>query len=383
MSRKKISVHGLSQALKQHADRLGLSMLGVAPARPSPRLDAYLCWIGAGRHGSMGYMARPDRIARRADLSIILPGARSLIIAALDYFTGWLPPEIGESPWRGQISSYAWGVDYHRELQQRLDALASFLRTEMGGKAATRVYVDTGAVLERSHAEQAGLGFVGKNTMLIHPRRGSLFFLGEIMTDIELAYDDPPAMPGCGGCTRCLSACPTHAFPGPHVLDARRCISYLTIEHKGFIPADLRPLMGSWVYGCDVCQQVCPWQRFAGPAQPGPFARRSDDDGAPLLSSLLALTNEEFDARYVGSPIWRIKRERLVRNACIAAGNSGLPELAHGLIPLLRDASPLVRGHAAWALRRLDAAHEELRAALVTEVDEVVREEIKGALSLE
>lgn len=378
-----ITPENLSRSLKEHASQLGLSMVGIAPARPSPRLDAYLRWIEAGQHGSMGYMARADRVARRVDFSVILPGARSLVIAALDYLTGGPPPEIAEAPGRGRISNYAWGADYHRELERRLEALSSFMRALAGGSASTRVYVDTGAILERSHAEQAGLGFVGKNTMLIHPRRGSFFFLGEIITDAELAYDEPPGMPGCGSCTRCLEACPTDAFPAPYVLDARRCISYLTIEHKDLIPADLRPLMGSWVYGCDICQQVCPWQRFALPAQGGPFAPRSEDHATPPLSGLLSLTTETFDARFAGSPIRRIGRDRLMRNACTAAGNSGLPELARWLIPLLCDAtSPLVRSHAAWALGRLGAGQEELRAALETEVDEDVRGEMLAALSL-
>jgi epoxyqueuosine reductase len=380
MTGKKLSGDTLSRALKLHAHQLGLVMLGITPAHPSPRLDAYLRWIRAGQHGSMGYMARPDRVARRTDLSVILPGARSLIIAALDYFTGWPHAEIVESPRRGRLSNYAWGVDYHYELEGRLEALASFLRANTADQASTHVYVDTGAILERSHAEQAGLGFVGKNTMLIDPRRGSFFFLGEIITDIALVYDEPPAMPGCGQCTRCLSACPTQAFPEPYVLDARRCISYLTIEHKGFIPADLRPLMGNWVYGCDICQQVCPWQRFSRPAPHSPFASLSDDHAAPSLSTLLRLTPETFAELFAGSPVRRIGRDRLVRNACIAAGNSGLPELAQWLIPLLRDASSLVRGHAAWALGTLGVAHDELEAALAVEGDEEARSEIVAAL---
>jgi len=373
-------MHALSRLLKERAAELGFAMLGIVPAKPSPRLNAYLSWIEAGMHGSMGYLTRPDRVARRADLSLILPGARSLIIVAMDYFTGWPPADIVGSPGRGRISSYAWRADYHDIMEARLDTLVGFLQAEVGGQAAARVYVDTGAVLERSHAEQAGLGFAGKNTVLIHPQRGSFFFLGEIITDVELAHNEPPDMPDCGSCTRCLAACPTLAFPAPHVLDARRCISYLTIEYKGFIPSDLRPLMGNWVYGCDVCQNVCPWQRFAQPAHEAHFAAVDAHDIAPPLADLLALDDESFAERFHGSPILRIKRERLVRNACIAAGNSNHPELARWLVPLLHDESPLVRGHAAWALGQLRVADDELQAALTSEVDNEVRSEIEAAL---
>ncbi|MBN1429534.1 MAG: tRNA epoxyqueuosine(34) reductase QueG [Anaerolineae bacterium] len=382
MGSQKIDVRSLSHTLKSRAEQLGFSAPAIAPARPSPHLDAYLRWIDAGMHGSMAYLARPDRIARREDLTIILPGARSLIIVAMNYFTGRPPPEVAESPRRGRVSNYAWGEDYHTVMETRLDTLAGFVQAETGGNVATQVYVDTGAILERSHAEQAGLGFVGKNTMLIHPRRGSFFFLGEIVTDIELVYDEPPDMPECGNCTRCLSACPTQAFTAPYVLDARRCISYLTIEYKGVIPVNLRPLIGNRIYGCDVCQQVCPWQRFAQPASQDCFTAADAQHIAPPLADLLALDAESFSRRFQSSPVRRIGRDRLARNACVAAGNSDLPELARWLIPLLRDESPLVRGHAAWALGRLDTGHDALRSALIVERDQVVRDEIERATLL-
>ncbi len=370
----------LSSSIKQQARELGFSMAGIVPTQPSPQLAAYLRWIEAGMHGSMGYLARGDRIIRRQDLNVILPEARSLIVVGMDYFTARLPEQIAADPLRGRISNYAWGVDYHDLILPRLETLAETIRSEVGGEAATRAYVDTGAILERSHAAQAGLGFTGKNTMLIHPRRGSLFFLGEIITDLELEYDQPPSMPGCGRCTRCLTACPTNAFPQPYVLDARLCISYLTIEHKGFIPRELRPLMGNWIYGCDVCQEVCPWQRFAQPAQEAMFAAVDVDRAAPRLADLLTLNEAGFAERFRGSPIYRIKRERLVRNACIAAGNSNHPELADSIIPLLEDESALVRGHAAWALSQLRMGKDALYKALKQEVDERVANEIRLAL---
>jgi epoxyqueuosine reductase len=375
--------HAFSQRLKEFAEALGFSMLGIVPAEPSPRLAAYLDWIKAGMHGEMGYLAREDRIVRRQDLSVIVPGARSIIIAGLDYYTLKLPDDIALNPLRGRISNYAWAADYHEVMLPRLEQLADYLRSEIGTDAATRAYVDTGAVQERSHAEHAGMGFVGKNTMLIRPRQGSFFFLGEIITDAVLDYDGlsaAPAMPGCGSCTRCLAACPTSAFPRPYVLDARRCISYLTIELKGYIPLDLRPLMGNWVYGCDVCQDVCPWQRFAKPQWDSAFQPLDFDRAVPPLTTLLQLDERRFADLFGGSPIYRIKRDRMVRNACIAAGNSAHPALSTYLMPLLRDQSALVRGHAAWALGELRQGHRELLSALQTEVDVQVQAEIRQAL---
>ncbi len=298
-------------SIRHQAAALGFSQVGAIPAAPSPTLDAYLRWVEAGMHGEMGYMARPDRLARRQDLNVILPGVRSLVIVALEYGTNAVPEAVLRDPRRGRISNYAWGVDYHDIMTPRLERLAGWLREEAGADVQARVYVDTGAVLERSHAQQAGLGFVGKNTMLIHPRRGSYMFLGEIMLTAELdRYDTPGRETMCGTCRRCLDACPTGAFPRPYVLDARRCISYLTIELKGTIPPELRPLMGNWVYGCDVCQQVCPFTKFVQPSAEPDLWPVDADRAAPPLADLLALDAEAFRARFAGSPIARIKRDR-------------------------------------------------------------------------
>jgi len=376
-------VKALSQRIKEAGRDLGFSIVGITPAQPSPRVAAYLRWIKAGMHGSMSWMAREDRQIRRQDLTVILPEARSLVVAALDYHTLQLPEDIAADPARGRISNYAWNLDYHDVMLPRLEELATFIEREAQGAVAYRAYVDTGAILERSHAEDAGLGFVGKNTMLIHPRRGSCFFLGEIITDLELAHDDAPEMPGCGSCTRCLRACPTRAFPEPYVLDARLCISYLTIEHRGAIPRELRPRMGNWVYGCDVCQDVCPWQRFA---QPSPwtktFAPADLERAAPPLSRLLALDEAEFRESFSSSPVERIGRDQLVRNACVAAGNSGDRTLAAFLTLLLGDESELVRGHGAWALGALNTGREALQAAYSHEDDPDVRSELRAALDV-
>lgn len=342
-----------SATMKLQAAALGFNRVGVTRAEPSPHLSAYREWVAAGMHASMGYMARPDRVARREDLNIILPGARSLVLVGLDY-TAMRPRK--ESAGRGRIAAYAFGDDYHRVMEPRLRELAAWLAAQSGDAPAWKVYVDTGALLERSHAQQAGLGFIGKNTMLIHPRRGSSFFIGEIITDLAFdIYDTPLADSLCGACTRCLNACPTDAFPRPFVLDARRCISYLTIEHKGSIPQELRPKMGSWVYGCDICNAVCPWNRFAMPPTEPTFSPAHEDHVAPPLDWLLNLTDDTFAEHFAGSAILRIKRARLLRNACVAAGNSG----ERALIPLLErlaagDADEWVREAAMWARTTLE-----------------------------
>lgn len=368
-------------AIKDKARTLGFSMAGVIPATPGRRLDAYLRWIAAGMHGEMGYMARPDRVIRRRDPGVILPAVRSIVCVGLDYYTLRLPEDIANDSARGRISNYAWGADYHDVMTPRLEELADWLRAQAGGDVVSRVYVDTGAILERDHAETAGLGFTGKNTMLIAPRRGSWFFLGDLLTTLPLDYDTPrQAMPGCGTCRRCLDACPTHAFPQPYVLDARRCISYLTIELKGWIPRELRPLMGNWIYGCDVCQDVCPFNRFAPQTVEAAFF--ADENGwnaaAPPLLDLLELDEAAFQARFADSPILRIRRRRLVRNACVAAGNWGSPTAVTPLIALLTDPEPLVRGHAAWALRQIggEAAETAVATALQHENDPDVRAEM-------
>ncbi|MDT8305210.1 MAG: tRNA epoxyqueuosine(34) reductase QueG [Anaerolineae bacterium] len=374
----------LAEQVKGKARELGFSMAGIVTAQRGRRLDAYLDWVAQEYHGQMGYMARPDRLARRQDLNVILPGVRSLISVGLDYATLAPPPHIAEDPSRGRMSNYAWGADYHDVMTPRLQELAAWLAAQAGGEVHSRVYVDTGAILERDHAAAAGLGFVGKNTMLIGPRRGSWFFLGELLTTLPLEPDPAPAaMPGCGTCRRCLDACPTAAFPRPYVLDARRCISYLTIELKGWIPRELRPLMGNWVYGCDVCQVVCPFNRFARPSPEPAFYPESWDAVLPPLAELLRLDDDTFNARYAGSPLKRIKRERLVRNACVAAGNWGSPQALPALLPLLADASPLVRGHAAWAIGQIGTENGRgaLAQALARETDEHVRGELVLALN--
>jgi epoxyqueuosine reductase len=320
----------------------------------------------------MNYLARADRVTRRRDLNVILSGAQALVLVGVDFSTLRLPESFLSDPARGRIAQYAWNKDYHHVLTSRLEELAAWL------KISARAYVDTGAILERDHAWQAGLGFIGKNTMLINPRRGSHFFLGELLTTATFdVYDQPSRETQCGTCARCLAACPTNAFPQPHVLDARLCISYLTIEHKSAIPRELRPKLGNWVFGCDVCQTVCPWNRFAVQTLETEFFPADENRAAPPLAELLQLNEAGFRARFARSPIERLGRARLVRNACVAAGNSQQSVFAPQLIHLLADESPLVRAHAGWALSRLDGAfaRAELTRRLLSESDEMARAE--------
>ena len=371
----------LTRDLKVHAAALGFNRIGMIPALPARRLANYMHWIDDGLHGAMAYMARPDRVVRRQNPNLILADVKTIICVGLDYHTRSVPSSIAEDPGRGRISNYAWGRDYHDLMTPRLEQLAAWLRAR-DPQVRTRVYVDTGAILERDHAETAGLGFTGKNSMLIAPRRGSWHFLGELLTTVPLVDDSPrQSVPGCGNCRRCLDACPTAAFLAPYILDARRCISYLTIELKNWIPRELRPLMGNWVYGCDICQQVCPFNRFSQPVNEPGFWPGSWEDVAPPLVELLALDEDEFNRRFANSPIKRIKRRRLVRNAAVAAGNWGSESAVSYLTPLLHDSEPLVRGHAAWALHRIGGslARNALVAATRQEQDEQVLLELKGA----
>ncbi|MFZ4825741.1 MAG: tRNA epoxyqueuosine(34) reductase QueG [Phototrophicaceae bacterium] len=361
--------------IRTYAQELGFNLVGFIPATPSTHLSHYLAWIEANQYGEMGYLARPDRVARRRDLSLILPNVRSMILVGMDYRPYVEDLSLLDDPARGRIASYAWHLDYHPVLLTRLQTLANKLGMS---SPSHKCYVDTGALLERSHAWQAGLGFIGKNTMLIHPKRGSYFFLGEILTTHELDEYSPPLPESqCGRCTRCLKACPTDAFPKPYVMDAGKCISYHTIENKGWVEPSLRSKFRNWIYGCDVCQDVCPWQRFAPHTVLEAFQPTNFTTVAPWIVDVLRLDDTTFDELYHSSPIHRIKRERLVRNACIAAGNWGSEETVAPLKRLLNDPSRYIRGHAMWALGQIlkDQAITLIEKELIYEKDEeLIRE---------
>jgi epoxyqueuosine reductase len=343
----------LTEQVCERAQSLGFDLVGISPAFPVPHLDAYSAWIAKGYHGEMAYMARAGRVERRENPAAILPGVRSVVCVGLNYYPGLPSNAPDDNPSRGLVASYAWGQDYHDLMQPRLEALADSIRAKAGSQAATRTYVDTGPILERAYAARAGLGFIGKNTCLINPKMGSWLFLGEILTDVELEPTPGKTGVSCGTCRRCLDACPTGALVAPHVLDARRCISYLTIELKGAIPSDLRPLMGNRIYGCDVCQQVCPWQRFAATTREQAFLAQTKDHAAPMLAELVEMSEQIFRRRYAGTPVLRIGRARLARNAAVALGNWGdehaVPVLKHALA----DPESLVRDHAIWALEQI------------------------------
>ncbi|HEY0152387.1 MAG TPA: tRNA epoxyqueuosine(34) reductase QueG [Longimicrobium sp.] len=376
-----ISPAELTDRIRARALELGFDAVGVAPVHPSGHAEAYAQWLGEGMHGEMAYLAREDAVAKRADPAVLVPGARSAVVVAIGYHGA----DDGEAdPSRGIVARYARNDDYHDLLKDRLIALQEWANDELtplGGRA----YVDAGPVLERELASRAGLGWFGRNTMLIQPRRGSYFFLGVLLLDVELAYDQPFTRDHCGSCSRCLSACPTGALlgrdeTGAPRMDARRCISYLTIELRGPIPREVRPLIGNRIYGCDICQEVCPWNSFAEPAHDPAFIPREGMDG-PSLIEWMGMSQEEFSRRFKGSAVKRTKRRGLLRNVAVALGNWGSPEAVPALAVALNDEEPLVRGHAAWALGRIgtEAAWQALRGRAEVEEDAWVREEIAAA----
>ena len=359
-------------AIRERARVLGLDAVRFAAAAlPAESADRYRSAVAAGYHGTMDWLARDP--GRRASPDALWPAARTAIVCGLNYGPELDPlPELAATGC-GYLSVYARHRDYHDVFKGRLKELAGWIAARFA--AEVKVFVDTAPVLEKPLAQQAGLGWQGKHTNLVSRDYGSWLFLGEILTDLELPADEPER-DHCGRCRSCLDACPTAAFPAPYRLDARRCISYLTIEHKGPIPRALRPLLGNRIYGCDDCLAVCPWNKFAQAGRELKLRARADLT-APPLAELARLDDAGFRQRFSGSPVKRVGRDRFVRNVLIAIGNSGLAELATVAESLVRDASPLVRGAAVWALGRLLPARRcELRAAhLAKERDELVREE--------
>jgi epoxyqueuosine reductase len=404
----------LADALRAEALRIGFDAVGIAPVRPSEHAAFYQRWIEAGRHGSMSYLARPDAVERRVRPA----GFASAVVVALNYYTPDPDAVAATDPARGIIARYARGRDYHKVLKKKLLRLLAWLETELGRELpAARAYVDTGPVLERELAQRAGLGWFGRSTMLLHPRRGSYFFLGSLLLDVELEPDAPFEADHCGTCTACVDACPTGALlgrdgAGAPVIDATRCISYLTIENRGAIPRELRPLMGNRVFGCDICQEVCPWNsskfvQITGVADFDPGRRERDRErfrdrvrelrgelrelpgtSSPSLISLMWMTCEEWDEWTRGSAIRRAGYAGFRRNVAVALGNwaatAGEPpsEVVAVLADALSDPEPLVRRHAAWALGRIGSA--EARSALSdrasAECDVSVLEELAVAM---
>ena len=355
--------HDLKQIIKDKARQLGFILAGVTLPEPPPHYSTFENWLAQGRHGTMDYLATDRSRARRADPREILPECKSVLVLATPY-SAPSPPRTpngvlheGDGGEVGvRVASYAQGADYHDILPDRMKELINFIEKQAGGPVKNRYYTDTGPILERDLAQRAGIGWIGKNTMLIHPKHGSYFFISEILLDLELEPDPSFVTDHCGTCTRCIDACPTDCILPDRTLDATRCISYLTIELKDDIPVDLRDKVGNWTFGCDICQMACPWNRFAPEGDP---AFKSPRPLHPMTEEL-ALTPENFNQRFKGTPIKRAKRRGYLRNVTVALGNSG--DIHH--LPVLQNAlnhdEPLVREHAAWAIEKINQSKKSL-----------------------
>jgi epoxyqueuosine reductase len=385
----------LSLRIKEEAQRLGFELVGISPVKLPPHEESFAEWLRKELHGELEYMKRTEELRR--DPRRLVPWAKSIVSVGMNYFTAFPRPAVNvgagfkpatksscvreatDEP-KGWISRYAWGDDYHELMKKKLELLLETIRTFHDGPLEGKAFVDSGPVLERDWAGVAGMGWIGKNTHLISPQKGSWFFLGELFLSIPLT-SDRPIRDRCGKCDLCLKACPTGAFIGPYVLDARRCISYLTIELKGPIPRHLRSLVGNHIFGCDICQEICPYNVKAEATAESAYAPRAGLY-APDLIPLLALTHAEFHQRFRGSPILRAKRRGFLRNVAVALGNLRSPEAVPALILALDDEEPLVRGHAAWALGRIGSptAIEALQNRLAVEEDGGVRNEIETAV---
>jgi epoxyqueuosine reductase len=395
-----------TSALKAQAARLGFTACGVTGVLPSEHAEFLQRWLDAGRHGSMSYLAREDAVRARARPDEAWPALRTAIVLALDYHDGDM--STAQPADRGIIARYARGRDYHKVIRKKLFELLRWLEQETGrALPLARAYVDTGPVLERELAQRAGLGWFGRNTMILHPRRGSYFFLATLLVELDFDdHDEPFVADHCGTCNACVSACPTGALlgrdaSGAPVIDATRCISYLTIEQRGPIPHELRPLIGNRVFGCDICQEVCPWNspKFVQLTREPDFNGRERDrerkrkrkreqrdplpeTSLPSLISLMRLTYDEWVEWTRGSAIRRAGYAGLKRNVAVALGNWGAEEAVAVLVEALMDAEPLVRAHAAWALGRVGSA--EARSALSSrasvETHESVLEELSAAM---
>jgi epoxyqueuosine reductase len=404
-------VGGIREELEDRARELGFSFTGVTDVVPSEHAAFYRSWVASGLHGDMRYLAREDAVARRADPSLTMPDAGSLIVVAHEYYQED-PPGTPEDQGRGVIARYARGRDYHRVVKRKLQELLSWLDHRVEGGVRGRAYVDTGPILERELASRAGLGWFGRNTMLIHPGRGSYLFLGVLFVDTELPRDQPFVEDRCGTCRACLEACPTGALLGRNadgapVMDARRCISYLTIEHRGPIPQELRRPLGNRVYGCDICQEVCPFnQRFAEESREPDYGARgwrvptraeaivsrqhgttvdeNEPVETPALIDLLEIALDEpaWDVHTRGSAVRRVGRAGFARNVCVALGNWGAGDAVPILGRALSDTEPLVRGHAAWALGEIGTADARaiVMSALLNEEDSFAMGEMRQVL---
>jgi len=337
----------LKQAIKEKARQLGFILAGVTSCDPPAHFNIFQEWLDANHHATMDYLASERSRSRRINPKLILPECQSILVLALPY-TPVSEFRIQNSEFRN--ASYALGDDYHDVIPPRLREIVQFIEEQVGHPIPNRYYTDTGPILERELAQRAGLGWIGKNSMLINPQKGSTFLLAEILLGIKLEPDEPFATDHCGTCTRCLDACPTQCILPNRTIDSRRCISYLTIENKGDIPEDLRPQMKNWIFGCDICQQVCPWNRFAPPAD----SALEPSIPLPVLTDSLTLTPSEFNQRFKRSPIKRAKRRGYLRNLAVSVGNTGSEKDLPILEQAAQDEETLVREHAKWAVEKIN-----------------------------
>jgi len=342
----------LTQLVKIEANKLGFSLTGVTTPDPPPHWSTFENWLTLGRNASMDYLAADRSIQRRADPLRILPECRSILVLGMRYPSPLTVDKMNLQHPTGRIAAFACGEDYHLVLPKLLEELIVFIRSQVGYFFQYRCYTDTGPILERDLAQRAGLGWIGKNTCLIHPQQGSYFLLAEILLGIQLDIDRPFEPDRCGTCTRCIQACPTGCILPDRTLDSSRCLSFLSIEMKSSIPLELRPFMGNWVFGCDLCQLVCPWNRFATTgSKVGLLKRQVDPD--PILLDELALSAQGFNIKYKNTALMRARHSRYLRNVIVALVNSGFSR--DNLLVLERlmvDPDPLIKEHAAWAVER-------------------------------
>lgn len=352
------------QELKQAAYDLGFDLAGIADVQPARHAEAYRAWLEAGHYADMEWISR--NVETRIDPAAWQPEAKSMLVLGISYATQVPDPIIWNDPMRGRIARYAWGRDYHKVIRKRLDQLSAWV-AENGPKGVKSFYFnDARPMMEHDAALAAGLGFIGRNTLLIHPEWGSMMFLGGLLLSTKLEADAPTPGSGkkilsatgkasdCGNCRRCLNACPTSAFPAEYILNSRLCISYQTIENRNEIPEELRSKFGNWIFGCDVCQEVCPWVKRFSHAGTQPWLLPEPDRMAPRLDELAALDDDGFLARFAGTPVMRTKRRGMLRNVAVALGNSASVEAQAPLEKLADDPEPLIAEHARWGLKQLE-----------------------------
>jgi len=382
------------QFIKLEARRLGFQLVGVTTPDPPIHYEVFERWLEAGWHGEMDYLASQRSRLRRANPRNILPECQAILMLGIPY-PSWVEAEqqVNQDALNiipGRVATYAWGADYHNILAERLQELAASIETHLGKPIPHHWYCDTGAILERDLGQRAGLGWVGKNTCLIHPHLGSYFFLAEILLGLDLDPDPPFAPDYCGTCTRCIEACPTACIAPDHTLNASHCISYLTIELKGAIPIELRPKIGNWIFGCDICQQVCPWNQRHPKSFEDSFFTPLINTTHPNLIQELCLSPKEFSQKFKNSAVTRAKRRGYLRNVAVALGNIATadPDKAQLIEKILtqtmfREEEPLVRGHIVWALSRInsDSAQQAIKQLAESETNAYVQTEIQKALN--